>query len=76
MSDCHFGVSPVNYPDPESVEKVQWKLLEELVSHTMQYQTIIFSEHLSKLAMLKTLSVCQQIIFQHQTSSCTSSICL
>ena len=19
MSDCHFGVSPVNYPDPESV---------------------------------------------------------
>ena len=26
----------------------------------MQYQTIIFSEQLSKLAMLKTLSVCQK----------------
>ena len=37
----------------QSVEKIQRKLQEELVSHTMQYQTIIFSEQLSKLSMLK-----------------------
>ena len=40
---------------------IQWKLYKELVSHIMQYQTIVFLEQLSKLAgnmaKLKTLSV-------------------
>ena len=27
---------------------IQWKLKEELVSHTMQFQTINFSEQFSK----------------------------
>ena len=43
----------------QSLEKIQWKLYE-FVSHTMQYQTIIFSEQLSRLALLKTLSVCRK----------------
>ena len=29
-----------------------------------------------KMAKLKAVSVCQNIFFQHQTSTCTSSICL
>ena len=44
---------------------IQWELYKELVSHTMQYQIIIFWEQLSKLAMLETLSVSQKILFQH-----------
>ena len=26
MSDCRFGVSPVNYPDPDLVEESELKL--------------------------------------------------
>ena len=24
MSDCRFGVSPVNYPDPDPVTYISW----------------------------------------------------
>ena len=42
----------------------------------MQYQTIIFSKQLSKMAMLKNPVSLSKILFHHQTSSCISSICL
>ena len=60
----------------QSVEKIQWKLYEELISQSMHYQPLFTRCSCRNMAKLKTLSVCQKIFFQHQTSSCISSICL
>ena len=54
------------------------KALRGVDSQSMHYQPLhVFTMSSCRdMAKLKTLSVCQKIFFQHQTSSCISSICL
>ena len=59
-----------------SVEKIHWKLQEELISQSMHYQPLFSRCSHRKRAKLKALSVCQKVFFQHHTSSCKFSVCL
>ena len=52
------------------------KALRRVDSQNMHYQPLFTRCSCPSMAKLKTLSVCQNIIFQHQTSSCISSLCL
>ena len=47
----------------QSVEKIQWKLEEELISQSMHYQLLFTRCSCGKIAKLKTLYVCQKIFF-------------
>ena len=47
-----------------------------MISQSMHYLSLFTMGGCRKMATLKTLSVCQKIFFQHQSSSCTSSVCL
>ena len=57
----HIFIMSVTYL--QSAEKIQWKLLEELISQSMPYQPLFTWRSHSKMAKLKTLSVCQKILF-------------
>ena len=46
--------------DLQSVEKIQWKLEEELISQSMYYLSLFTMRGCRKIATLKTLSVCQK----------------
>ena len=40
MSDCHFGVSPVNYPDPDPL----WHYVCEHIIYTLfSYYVLVFA---------------------------------
>ena len=39
----------------QSIEKIQWKLWEELISQSMHYQPLFTRCNLQKMAKLKTL---------------------
>ena len=59
----HVFIMSVTYL--QSAEKIQWKLLEELISQSMHYPPLFTRCSCQKMAKLKTLSVCQNIFFQH-----------
>ena len=59
----------------QNAEKIHRKLYEELISQNMHYQTLFTRCSCQKMAKLKTVNL-SKIFFQHQTSSCTSSVCL
>ena len=61
----------------QNIEETQIKALRGVDYTKYALSTIIFIKcGLKKMSKFKTLSFCQKIFFQHQTSPCTSSICL
>ena len=59
----------------QSAEKIQWKLLEELISQSIPYQPLFTWRSHPKVAKINPVSLSKNI-FQHQTSPCTSLVCL
>ena len=57
----HIFIMSVTYL--QSAEKIQWKLLEELISQSMPFQPLFTWCSHPKMAKLKTLKVCQKIFF-------------
>ena len=41
MSDCRFGVSPVNYPDPDFIDFLDDNNLIQLVSESTRQDNIL-----------------------------------
>ena len=52
------------------------KICRESSKRNWFHKVGTINHYCRKMAKLKTLSVCQKLFFQHQTSSCTSSACL
>ena len=44
MSDCRFGVSPVNYPDPDRKLSIYHKLLDNLFYYFKELTTVLWSD--------------------------------
>ena len=57
-----------------NISAKHWNDPMTVVRGGMHYQPLFTRCSCQKMAKLKTLSVCQKIFFQHQTSLCTSSI--
>ena len=53
-----FNIS-VTYP--QSVEKIQWKLQEELISESVHYQPLFTRCNCQKMVKLKTVSLSKNI---------------
>ena len=59
----------------QSVEQIQWKLQEELISQSMHYQPIFTACSYRKMAKLKTLSVCQKMFFSIKLLHASEYVC-
>ena len=40
MSDCHFGVSPVNYPEPDQNASLEAELLDLMLMPYVMLRTV------------------------------------
>ena len=70
-----LAVSTTYLIPPQITEEMK-ALKEKLIIQRMHYQSLFIRCSLRKNIKFKSVSFCKKHFFQHQTSSCTSLVCL